>query len=254
MLAAHARLPLGRPFRPRTRNVRRPFTPSFNDGPYRLPRDAHERLTTALASFKNREAAYALAVFIARYHSAPGKIIDAFPLDRRALANHPELGLTEKRIRSAIRTLEEIGFLDRAVTSGSRYKPTEEGLRRKPIRFQFGSEYFPLFDAANKRAAAARERVSAAGRSQVLVNSHRASTGSAEAATFFHAGRRSRIKVAASDLDPLKGPKSTSEADRSMNLGPLVKSGIPPEAFEENPGLGTALENLLQGIRQSRGG
>ncbi|QRM35434.1 hypothetical protein [Microvirga sp. VF16] len=46
------------------------------------------------------------------------------------------------------------------MTSGSRYKLTEDGLRRKPIRFQFGTEYFPLFDAANRRAAARRERQS----------------------------------------------------------------------------------------------
>jgi hypothetical protein len=49
-------------------------------------------------------------------------------------------------------------FLDRAVTSGSRYKPTEDGLRRKPILFQFGSDYAPMFLAANRRAAAARDR------------------------------------------------------------------------------------------------
>jgi hypothetical protein len=86
MLAVQARMPFGMPFRPRARNVRRPFCPVAT-GPYKLPRDAHERLTVALASFKNREAAYALAVFIARYHSASSRIVDAFPIDRRALAD-----------------------------------------------------------------------------------------------------------------------------------------------------------------------
>jgi hypothetical protein len=65
-------------------------------------------------------------------------------------------------VRGAIRTLEEAGFLDRAVASGSTHKPTPNGLRRKPVLFMFGAEYGPLFSAANKRAAAARERRSGA--------------------------------------------------------------------------------------------
>jgi hypothetical protein len=87
-------------------------------------------------------------------------------VDRRALAEHGELDLTEKQIRSALRVLEEIGFLDRAVASGSRYKATEDGLIRKPIRFQFGGEYAPLFISANRGAAARRERLSGSDRSQ----------------------------------------------------------------------------------------
>lgn len=38
-------------------------------------------------------------------------------------------------------TLEEIGFSDRAVTSCSRGKENEVGLRREPIRFQFDNDY-----------------------------------------------------------------------------------------------------------------
>ena len=153
------RLPLALAQRPRMRSARRPFHPSQGEGPYRLPRDAHERLTTALASFKNREAAYALAVFIARYHSASSRIVDAFPIDRRALANHPDLGLTEDKIRGAIRTLEAVGFLDRASAGGSTHKKTSDGeLHRKPILFRLGADYAPAFIAANRRAAAVRGR------------------------------------------------------------------------------------------------
>jgi hypothetical protein len=250
MSAVQSRLPLARP---RVRSVRRPFhlTPIGARSPYRLPRDVQDRLASALAPYRNREAAFALAVFIARFWSAPGRIVESFHIDRRALSEGnssaaEDLNLTEKRIRSAIRTLEEIGFIDRAVTSGSKYKATETGLQRKPVRFLFGSEYFPLFDAANKRAAAARERVSAAGRSQVLVSSHRASTGSVEARENVQSSGR---------FQPLKGPKSTSEADKTVYLGPLVKkSSIPPQTSEPNPQLEAALDQLLQGIRQSRGG
>lgn len=229
------RLPLALAQRPRQRNVRRPFYPSKGEGPYRLPRDVQERLTNALRPFRNRDGAYALAVFLARFWSAPGRIVETFHIDRRALAEHGELDLTEKRIRSAISTLEEIGFLDRALASGSRYKATEDGLRRKPIRFQFGAEYAPLFIAANGRSAAARGRRSGERRPPAPSS----------------APSRSMVK---SEASPLKGPKNKSEADRSVNLGPLVKCGIPPKAFEPNPALESALDQLLQGIRQSRGG
>jgi hypothetical protein len=194
-----------------------------------------DHLEAALAPFRNRESAFTLAQFLARFWSAPGRLVEAFHIDRRALAEHGELDLTEKRIRSAIRTLEEVGFIDRAVSSGSKYKPTENGLHRKPIRFQFGAEYFPLFDAANKRAAAARGRLSWVRRAITPSSAPRLSTVSSEAS--------------------LKGPKSRKPSERLMNLGPLVKeSGLPSTAFEPNPELEAALDRLLQGIRQSRGG
>src|SRR5215210_2332237 len=155
---AHPLLPFPRPAPRRTRGVRRPFTPSSPAGPYRLPRDVRDRLATALAPFRNRDAAFALATFLGRFWSTPGRPLSAFPIDRRELADHDALGLTEARVRGAIKTLEEIGFLDRAVRSGSTHQPTPDGLHRKPILFMFGSDYGPLFSAANRRAAAARER------------------------------------------------------------------------------------------------
>src|SRR3954469_13498247 len=82
----------------------------------------------------------------------------ARPIDRRELADHAGLGLTEARERGAILALEEVGFLDRAVASGSTHRPTPDGLHRKPVLFMFGADYGPLFSAANRRAVAARER------------------------------------------------------------------------------------------------
>jgi hypothetical protein len=142
MLAIQRRLPLILPMRPRVRNVRRPFHPSQDQGPYRLPHEVRDRLASALASYRNRDAAFALAIFLARFWSMPSRIIDAFPIDRRELAGRSDLGLTEAKVRGAIRVLEEVGFLDRAIpASGSRYKATEDGLHRKPILFVFGSDY-----------------------------------------------------------------------------------------------------------------
>jgi hypothetical protein len=231
MLAIQERLPL---VRQRTRSARRSFHPSTGEGAYRLPRDVRDRLAAALQPYRNREAAFVLAVFLARFWSMAGRVALPFPIDRRALAGRPDLGLTEKRVRSAIRVLEEVGFLARFVTSGSRYKPTEEGLRRKPIPYQFGSDYFPLFDAANRRAAAARGRQEGARRPVAPDAARGPSVAAVEAR--------------------LKGPKDKSEAKPSVIMGPLVKSGIPPRASEPFQPLEAALERLLQGIRQSRDG
>src|SRR3954464_1342622 len=155
--AAHPLLPFPRPAPRRNRSNRHPFTPA-SAGPYRLPHDVRDRLPAALTPYRNRDAAFALATFLGRYWSAPARLLAAFPIDRRELAAHAALGLTEARVRGAIRTLEEAGFLDRAVASGSTHRLTPDGLHRRPVLFMFGSDYGPLFSAANRRAAAARER------------------------------------------------------------------------------------------------
>jgi hypothetical protein len=186
-------------------------------------------LVAALVPFRNREAAFALATFLGRFWSAPGRIVGTFPIDRRELADRPDLGLTEKQVRTAIRVLEEVGFLDRALASGSSYKATENGLRRKPILFQFGSDYAPAFIAANTRAAAVRGSRSGDRRPLPLGNGWRPSTAVFSAA-------------------PLKGPKSKSEAEAFVLMGPLVTSGRLPLASEPDPQLEAALERLRQGV------
>src|SRR4051795_3820652 len=156
----------------RTRSVRRPFSPSGTVGPYKLPKAIQERLAASLAPFRNREAAFALAVFLARYWSSPGRIERAFPIDRRALAERAvSIDLTEAQVRGAIGTLEKVGFLVRDIPApGSRYKATPEGLHRRPVLFRFGSEYAPGFLGANSRSQAALERRSKAKRSQAASN------------------------------------------------------------------------------------
>src|ERR687894_2490222 len=123
MIAVQHQLAFARPLAARVRSVRRPFRPSAGEGAYRLPHDVRDRLAAALAPFRNREAAFALASFLARYHSNPGRLLEGFMIDRRALAERDGLELTEARVRGAIKTLEAIGFLDRAIPpAGSRYK------------------------------------------------------------------------------------------------------------------------------------
>lgn len=231
------RLPLVLAQRPRQRNVRRSFHPSYGQGPYRLPHAVRDRLTAALKPYRNRDAAFALAVFLARFWSTPSRIIDAFPIDRRELADRPDLGLTEDRVRGAIRVLEEVGFLDRALASGSRYKATEEGLRRKPILFMFGSDYAPAFIAANKRAEAARGGHSGDRRAIPAENARQASMA---------------ISVG---LLP-KSPKSKSETESSVLMGEVRTGkpiGLPPKAFVPDPKLEAALENLKRAIGKAGG-
>src|SRR5215207_3061578 len=82
---AHPLLPFPRPAPKHSRSVGRPFTPSPHAGPYRLPHDVRDRLTSALAPYRNRDAAFVLAAFLGRFWSTPNRLLTAFPIDRREL-------------------------------------------------------------------------------------------------------------------------------------------------------------------------
>jgi hypothetical protein len=82
----------------------------------------------------------------------------AFPIDRRALAGHKDLELSEARVRGAIRLLEEIGFLEREEAApGAKFQRTAEGLHRRPILFRFGPDFLDLFRNARRSLAAHRK-------------------------------------------------------------------------------------------------
>lgn len=127
-----------------------------NGGGYRLPRGVETRLAAAVRELRNGEAVMALARFLARFHTAPAVLGRAFPVDRAALAAVEALGLTEARVRGALKALEEVGFLVREAVKGSTYRPTEAGLRRKPVFWRIAPEFGELFGKAN--AAALRGR------------------------------------------------------------------------------------------------
>src|SRR3954452_3407827 len=190
--------------RARLRHVRRPFTPSREVGPYRLPHDVRDRLGAALAHYRNRDGAFALAVFIGRFWSAPGRIEQAFPIDRRALANRPDLGLTEAKVRGAIRTLERVGFLDRVEPDqGSRYQCSDTGdLHRKPVCFRLGLAYRAAFEAANKRAQKRRE-------------------GQGLARRVISPAQGPRPPVGSPKAWGLKSPKFKSEAEKKVLMGEI---------------------------------
>jgi hypothetical protein len=98
-----------------------------------------------------------------------------------------------------------------------------------------------------------------------LISSHRASTGSAEARGVFTRSRQippeaapnssnAKDRIGRSGENLAKSPIRKSEAESSMLMGEIVKSGLSPKPFEPDPKLEAALGRLLQGIRQSRGG
>jgi len=99
--------------RPRLRSCRRPLHTSPASGRYSLPRPVLDRLQAALQPARNREAALVLAVFLARYWSAPGRLELPFPADRRALCGHRDLPLTETRMVHGhrVRVLPGAGLL-----------------------------------------------------------------------------------------------------------------------------------------------
>src|ERR687889_2448281 len=73
MPAAQPMLPLPRALPPRARRNRRPFAAGTASQPYRLPHEIRDRLVAALAPYRNREAAYRLAMFLGRFWSMPGR-------------------------------------------------------------------------------------------------------------------------------------------------------------------------------------
>lgn len=238
MLAYQPPLPLQRPHQARLRSVRRPFHPSRDTGPYRLPHDVRDILTGALAAFRNRDAAYALAVFLARFWSVPGRVEGTFPIDRRELANRKDLGLSEDRIRGAIRTLERVGFLERAIRpKGSGYQLTGAGeLHRKAVLYAFGGDYAPSFMKANRRAQEA----------------HRRALGDRRPLSPTRAQQPAMSLPRTLNTNP---PKDKERSGSQVFMGDLRKPiGLPPKAFEPNPKLEAALDRLLQGFRQRRGG
>jgi hypothetical protein len=227
-------LPRMRAGRPRLRGLSSSFLPADGGSPYRLPREASERLALALTPARNREAAFALARFLARFWSTPSRLLTAFPIDRRALANRPDLGLTEAQVRGAVRALENVGFLDRALPEkGSAYRPVGPAgeLHRKPVLFRFGGEYAPLFVAANKRAAAARD-------------------GQERARRQISPAPVPRPSAARETAPSLKSPKNKSEAETKVLMGEVVRRL--PEPPLQKSALDSALERWTKAFEESR--
>lgn len=210
--------------------VRRPGSPwaPTAAGPYKLPRVVQDRLTVALAGFRNREAAFTLAVFLARFWSAPRKLLAAFPIDRRALAEHEALRLTEARVRGALTVLVEVGFLARyEPDAGRRYQRTESGLQRRAILHRFGEEFAVEFARANARSQAARGAAAPARRPISRPTAERAPTANL---------------AASSPMPPAQVAQKQNSSERGLIMGEQIPAGI-----------GGSLEAALDRLRRAGG-
>ena len=211
---------------PATRRTLTPWTPPAPAGPYKLPRDVQDRLTAALRDFRNRDAAVALAAFLGRFWSAPSRLVKAFPIDRRALTDHPDLGLTEARVRGAITTLELVGFLERAAPpAGSSYQRTADGLHRRPILYRFGGEHMHAFQMANARSRTAQNARLGSRRSLSPSEAQQTSGSPIESRT--------------------KSPKNKAIAN--LPEGEILM-GDQRTPTETDPNLEAALNRLLEGV------
>lgn len=79
-------------------------------GSYSFPRDLGRELEAKLRPYPNRVNAGRLAHLLFRVHRYSTQL---FPIVRQGLCKLWCLGLTEKQVRNATRTLEEIGFVVR---------------------------------------------------------------------------------------------------------------------------------------------
>lgn len=212
---------------PTRRPCRSPWAPTAA-GPYRLPRSVQDRLTVALEGFRNRDAAFALAAFLARFWSAPRRLLCAFPIDRRALAEHEALGLTEARVRGALAVLVEVGFLVRyEPDAGRRYQRTENGLQRRAILHRFGEEFAVEFGKTNARAQAARGAAAPARRPII---------------THPVEGRAPAAKVAA----PRAMPPTLLAQKQTIGGSRVIMGEKAPTGSDQN--LESALQRLREGV------
>ncbi len=204
---------------------------------YRLPRAVADRLETALSGRKNAPACLALATWLARFWSAPRRLLYSFPVDRRAVAGRDDLGLSEARVRGAIAVLEEIGFLARyEPESGKRYQRTAEGLQRRPILFRFGEEYGPAFAKANARSQAARGAPAPARRPVTPPAPLRAPTADLMASGTTQARR------------PAGPPSQLAQKQAIGGSRVLMGENEKPESGSTSSGLEAALERLRRGV------
>lgn len=137
---------------PEHRGRREAFEPADDPGsPYRLNKNVRRAALAALRDFPSRASAYRLLTFLGRFQAHPENLGRLFPVDRRALAGHKELGLSENQVRGGLKALEQAGVLIRAHKERKHaYQRTAEGLRRTPNHFSFSPLFHSLFAALNR--------------------------------------------------------------------------------------------------------
>lgn len=146
------------PLRPRAHELFQPLDDATAS--YRLPKTVRRAVCAVLSPFRGRDTAFRLLSFLARFWTHPNRIERAFPVDRRALADHRLLGLTEGEVRGALGSLEKAGIVVREpLERRHAYRPTESGLRRSPILWRFAQPFLAMFRAINRWQALRAKRI-----------------------------------------------------------------------------------------------
>jgi hypothetical protein len=135
--------------------------PSRYCGTYRAPTKPHNALADLLAGDRHRIAAHALAVFLMRIQCGPNTYGRAFPLDRRQLAGHKLLGLTQWQVRRAIVLLVAVGFIEHVTlaNSGLSYAPRgpDKAGWKRPVFYRIGWRFRaiigPIIERRRRRLA-----------------------------------------------------------------------------------------------------
>lgn len=153
------------------------FTPPTDEtSPFRLPKSVRKAACVALSPYRSRDAAFRLLSFLARFWTHPTRLDRSWPVDRRGLANHRLLGLTEGEVRGALRTLEKAGVVVREpMERRHAYRPTEQGLRRSPIMWRFAVPFLTMFRMVNRWKAIRDQRVERQGKGEPSQPKHKSS-------------------------------------------------------------------------------
>lgn len=129
----------------------RASTLSRYSGNYKLPARIGDDLESRLLARKNAAKAMRLAVFIARYHTGPRSNRASFVLVREKLMLNEDLCLTENQIRGAIKTLIEVGFLEKLGNPGyERCTRTRSGVKRRCANYRLGADFQSRFSFLRK--------------------------------------------------------------------------------------------------------
>jgi len=165
----------------------------------------------------------------------------AFPVDRRALAGHRDLKLSEAQIRGASRLLEEIGFLEREEAApGAKHQQTAKGLHRRPILFRFGPDFLELFKSARRALRKPPERRKPTQSSLASIHASPART--------FPGPRKGSL-----GLRDVKSPKNTFDTPTILLMGE-VKERLPRQSLpswdqsRSDSRLEAALKRLAEAI------
>lgn len=157
--ASSSLAPAEKPRRKHRRTLHPTWFPSAYSGEnFRLAPSLAQMLRASLGKARNREDTFKLAVWLARMNAGPKRFGKCFPICRQALTKLESLGLTENRIRGAIKKLLEVGFIRLASESEAKARLGDAGWKCDPNQYLFDGEYEKTFRFLLRKAKSPERR------------------------------------------------------------------------------------------------